>query len=145
MSENVEEQVSDVIALCEYAVRHLQPRGGRVTLVGASYGGYLATIVAQRRPDLIKKIALLSVRGSVNANSFIFGHPKVRVLQFHGANDDEISPENARHFTESMLGKGATYPPYGCYHVFDREGHTIWRTDNVATMYGAVARFVETE
>jgi dipeptidyl aminopeptidase/acylaminoacyl peptidase len=142
LSDDSEQHIREVIDTCEYAVRNLRPKSGRVTLLGASYGAYLAAFVAQRRPDLVENVALLSMLRVPAGATPSPGPPRVRVLQFHGADDDMLSPAQARQATEMLLGPGATSPPFGCFHIFAQEGHTIWRTENVAKMYGSVAGLI---
>jgi pimeloyl-ACP methyl ester carboxylesterase len=83
----------DTIAFLEAAV------GGPAHLVGHSDGAVVAMLVALRRPDLVRELALIS--GGFHHDGLMPGMDRLdidEVVKFLGPAYGEVSPDGAEHF-----------------------------------------------
>jgi len=85
-----------LVGLAEMARRRLDPE--RITLVGFSQGGYLASYVALSRPDLFDRLAVCLARPKTEFIEDLEAARGVEVLVLTGARDSSVTPE--------LIGRG---------------------------------------
>jgi pimeloyl-ACP methyl ester carboxylesterase len=105
-----ESMAEDVVAFVEQVV------GDSAHLVGHSDGAVVAMVLAIRRPDLVRRLVLIS--GGYNKDGLVAGGDELDVdqlVQFAGPAYGEVSPDGEDHFrviAEKIAEMAAREPDY---------------------------------
>ena len=132
--ESVGEQVQDVLAACDYAVRVLGVPTRRMVLLGSSSGARLAVAACRASPEPIGAVVLLAMP-QANELPMATSMPPRQICAFRGANDNICSPKAARRAIKLLLGADALSRQGDHWEVLSGEGHHFQRTESWARVY----------
>lgn len=135
--DDLDGQVGDVIAACEYAHRELHVATPHIVLWGHSYGALLVSRAVATRPDIAGRAILISLvpDGDQDAVPPRGAHVP-SIYLFQGAHDALASAAVARKQLRGVFG-GVPYREPFETHIIEDEGHSFRRLRSWAAVYAA--------